>query len=96
MGVQTKRRLSVSLSTEVADRLDRVVSLLPGATRSGVLDEMLAVTLPEMEDLVQLLTSARDESGRWDEAAARDHLASWVGVRVLRMTAPDGDGGRPG
>jgi len=94
--VETKRRLSVSLSIEVADRLDRVVSLIPGATRSGVLDEMLALTLPEMEGLVQLLASARDESGQWDEAAARDHLASWVGSRVLRMSAPDGEGGRPG
>jgi len=91
-----KRRFSITLSPEVADRLDRIVAQLPGATRSGVLDELLALALPDFEDLVRLLDQARDPSGTFNEAAARDQLAAWVGQRVLRMTAPDDRTEAPG
>lgn len=92
-----KRRFSLTMDEDVADRLDRVVARLPGATRSGVIEEFLGLALPDLEDLVEALSAARDETtGTLDEAAARERLALWVGTRMLRMTAPYAGEEEPG
>jgi hypothetical protein len=82
---------SISFSPEHLETLDRIRDAIPGMSRSGVLAEVLDMTLPMMEELVITLQQARDESGAFDEAKARDRLAYWTGQQLLKMTAPEDD-----
>lgn len=80
--------MSISVSPEHKEALDRMKEALPGMTRSGVVAEIFDMTLPWMEELVDTINQARDDSGNLDEQMARDRLAMWTGQQMLKMTMP--------
>lgn len=81
---------SVSLKQEHRDTLDRMKAKLPGMSRSGLITEIFDMTLPMMEDLLDVLAEARDQSAN-DEQAIRDRLALWTGQQLLKFTDPEDD-----
>jgi hypothetical protein len=81
---------SISFSPEHLAAVDRMRDKLPGMSRSGIIAEMLDMYLPVMEDLLDQLIEARDQSGG-DDQAVRDRLALWTGQQLLRFTDPGDD-----
>jgi len=82
---------SISFRPDQLERLDRMRDGLPGMTRSGIVEEVLDMTLPIMEELLAALQEARNESGDLDEAQLRDRLALWTGQQLLTFTDPGRD-----
>lgn len=83
---RTRPRVTLSLDPVNVARLKRTVAGIPGGTMSGVVDEMLSAMLPQFEQLVEALQSARRDDGSFDEARGRDALAHWAGQQMLGLS----------
>lgn len=86
--------LSLTFEPDTVTRLDALVALLPGSTRSGVADEVMQAGLPVFEQMAQAMTDAKRPDGSLDEQKARDAVAQWAGAQLLGMydSRPDADG----
>lgn len=97
-GMTAKRRirprLTITVDPEVYRQLHEVRDLLPGSSLSGIVSELLEVSLPVFEGVVDTLKEARDDDGQLDEARARDALARWAGAQLLGLS--DTFGAEPG
>lgn len=96
MAMRKRPTIHVTVSQENFDALERVRSSIPRMSRSGLVDELLTLALPVMEDLAVLVDQQRDESGEVDPARARDALAMWTGQQILKFTDPHDEGGSDG
>lgn len=82
-----KKRISLSLTSDTHARLMRMRDSLPGgATASGIVEEVLANSLPALEELVAALNQARTDDGVFDEQRGRDELARWAGAQMLELS----------
>jgi hypothetical protein len=88
-GVTTPKRkrptLTCTVEAEVKARLVEVVRKIPAATLSGMVNEMLKMTLPVMEAVVSIVESAKREDGTLDEVVARERMAAYIGTHVLTL-----------
>jgi hypothetical protein len=99
MAPPTKRKrpvLTVTVERETKERLEALARKIPGGTVSGVTRELLATTLPLMEQVVKLLEDAKLADGSFDEAVARDRLGAWIGTQVLTLYDTQGKLGAGG
>lgn len=96
MAKRKRPTIHVTVTQENFDALERIRSTIPRMTRSALVDELLTLALPVMEDLAVLIEETRSESGEVDQARARDALAMWTGQQILKFTEPDDEGGPPG
>lgn len=78
-----KPRVTVTLDKDVYDRLQRLRRVLPGATVSGVVNEVLSLGLPVVEEMGKAMREAMSEDGTLDEMRARDALAKWAGAQLF-------------
>jgi hypothetical protein len=78
----------VTLDPELRARVVALAAALPGATISGVMDELLQASLPIFEDVAAAMRGATGAEGL-DEAAAQDTLAALIGSRILRAAGLD-------
>lgn len=85
--------ISIRLDAATLHRLDALVSLLPGSTRTAVLEEVLLAGLPLYEEMAQAIIAARDERGVVDDQRARDAMAMWAGQQLLGLHHTDDEGG---
>ena len=76
--------LTVTIDADINDRLRALVDLLPGATLSVLLDELLGAALPLYEDMAASLTQSKRPDGSVDEAKAQEDIAAKLGMRILR------------
>lgn len=76
--------LTVTIDPDLNDRLRALVSLLPGATLSGVHDELMAAALPMYEDMAESMIDAKRPDGSLDEEKAQEQIAARLGMRMLR------------
>lgn len=83
--------VTVTLDPEVRRRIAAVQEAVPGATFSGIVDELLQMGLPAMEAMVSVLQESRSEDGTVDEDRAKDALARWAGAQLLGLSHTDGD-----
>jgi hypothetical protein len=84
----TKRKrplLTVTVDAELKRRLKAVTKQIPGATLSGVVGELLKVTVPMIEEVVGVMVKARQADGSIDDDAARQGMAAWIGTKVLTL-----------
>ena len=87
-----KPRISVTLDPVVHRRLHSTVKLVPGATMSAIVNELLELSLPVLEDMGKALREAMNESsGQLDEARAKDALAKFAGQQILRFAGDVSD-----
>lgn len=90
---RVKPRISLTLDPEVYGRLRAVRDRIPGASLSGVVNELLAVSLPVMEEMAKALRESQREDGTIDEVRARDGLARWAGAQLLGLSDTFGSAG---
>lgn len=92
MSIKRERpAVTVTLDPEVRRRILAVAEALPGATFSGVIDELAQMSLPAMEAMVSVLQESRSEDGVVDEERAKDALARWAGAQLLGLSHTEGD-----
>ena len=83
---RVKRKISITLEPAVHDTLMRMKEQMPGMTASGVINEILSLSLPQLEELVTTLRAAIDETtGQLDNQRARDEFAKWAGAQMLDL-----------
>lgn len=83
---RVKPRVSVSIPPEVYQRIVELQRILPGASFSGIVGELLTISLPAMEAMTDAMTEARLPDGSVDEQRARDRLARWAGAQLLGLS----------
>lgn len=76
--------VNITLKPELLERVDALVSRLPGATRSAVMDELVEASLPLYESMAEALIGARDEHGNIDESKAKDRAAQGIASIVRK------------
>lgn len=77
--------MSVTVDLETKQRIDALARSIPGGTASGVVRELLATTLPLMEQAVAVMRNSMRDDGTLDEAAARDRMGAWIGTQLLTL-----------
>lgn len=88
MGKRAKAKTSITLDQDVYQRLLRVKGAMPGLTVSGVINELLSLSLPALEDMGRALEKAWDEQSQtFDELRAKDALAHWAGAQMLDLVS---------
>ena len=86
--------LTVTVKPDLLDRLTAVQEALPsGTTLSGLVDELIEMSLPAMEAMVAAFSEAKTEDGTVDEARAKESLAKWVGSQLLSVRQMGGPAG---
>jgi hypothetical protein len=85
MTKRTRPTLTITVDADVKGRLFAVAKKIPGGTVSGVVGEMLKLTLPMMESVVGILEAARREDGTLDEGVARDGMAAYIGTQLITL-----------
>jgi hypothetical protein len=99
MAAPVKRKrpvLTVTVDADVKARVQALAAEIPGGTVSGVVGELLAMTLPMMESVIGVMRAAQREDGSLDEAVARERMGAWIGTQVLSLydtQAKLGEGG---
>lgn len=83
---RVKPRVSLSIPPEVHQRILELQRILPGASFSGIVGELLKISLPAMEAMTDAMTEARLPDGSVDEQRARDRLARWAGAQLLGLS----------
>lgn len=85
--------LTVTISAEHMERLRALVGRLPAkrANLSGVVDEMLSLTLPMFEQAADAYQAALRPDGTTDDAVMRDRFATYLGMTLLKMGAHNSD-----
>jgi hypothetical protein len=84
----TKRKrpiLTVTVDADLKRRLKVLAKQIPGGTLSGVVGELLTMTLPMMEEVVAVMVKARQADGSIDDEEARRGMAAWIGTKVLSL-----------
>lgn len=76
--------MSLTLDPDINARVRALVAKMPGATISGVVDELLGASLPLYEDMADAMLAARDADGVMNEAAAKDAIGAAIGARIVR------------
>jgi hypothetical protein len=82
---RTRPVLTVTVKPENLERLKELVTKIPGGKLSGVVDEMLTLTLPIFEQVVQAFVRAQREDGTTDPELARQHLEAYIGATLFKM-----------
>jgi hypothetical protein len=89
MAAQPRNRptLTVTIKAAHMERLRALVGRLPakGANLSGIVDEMLALTLPMFENAAEAYQAALRPDGTTDDDVMRDRFAAYLGQQMLRM-----------
>lgn len=89
MAAQPRNRptLTVTIKAENMRRLRALVGRLPakGANLSGIVDEMLLLTLPMFENAAEAYQAAMRPDGTTDDDVMRDRFAAYLGQTMLRM-----------
>lgn len=83
-------RLNITVDPAIHARLLELQKLLPGSSLSGIIGELLEVSLPVMEGMLEALRETLHEDGTVDEARARDAIAQWAGAQLLGLHEPLG------
>ncbi|MBW7856699.1 MAG: hypothetical protein H3C44_10650 [Ignavibacteria bacterium] len=81
--------LTVTLDAEVIARLREAQRLLPGSSLSGIVSELLQMSLPLVEGMIAALREARRDDGTVDDDRAKDSLARWAGAQLLGLDEDD-------
>lgn len=89
MAKRRRPTIHITISRENLDALDQLQATIPGMSRSGIVDELLALSLPSFQEIASLIEATRTESGDLDTARARDALAMWTGQQLLKFTDDD-------
>jgi predicted DNA-binding protein len=93
-GVPIKRdrpQVSATLEFETHERVRTLVEQLPGATLSGVLNELIEASLPIYEDMAAAMLAAKRPDGSMDERKAKRDVSARVAARLVRATLGDDD-----
>ena len=83
-------RLNITVDPAIHARLLELQKLLPGSSLSGIIGELLELSLPAMEGMLEVLRDSRRDDGSVDEDRARDGLAQWAGAQLLGLHEPLG------
>jgi hypothetical protein len=80
--------LTVTISADHMERLRRLVGRLPGkrSNLSGVVDEILGLTLPMLEHAADAFEAALQPDGSRDDQVMRDRFATYLGQQLLSLT----------
>jgi hypothetical protein len=80
--------LTVTISAGHMERLRKLVGRLPGkrSNLSGVVDEMLGMTLPMLEHAAAAFEEALRPDGSTDDDLMRDRMAAYLGQQILRFS----------
>lgn len=88
--------ITVTIETELRDRLDALVARMPGSNRSALIGEVLEAGLPLYEQMADAMESTRRADGSLDESRARDQLAQWAGAQLLGLQDKNEDSSKGG
>lgn len=96
----TRKRptLTVTIDAERYARLRALVGQVPGGSLSGIVDDLLGMSLPVMEEMVAAYVAARRLDGSYDEAAVQRRIEAYIGATLLKMhnwAGVDLEGGDP-
>lgn len=84
---RVRPRISVTLDPDVYRRLIRLRDTLPGgASASALVNEVLAVGLPALEEVAAAMKRAMKEDGTVDQDKALDDLSRFVGSHLLGLS----------
>lgn len=81
--------LTVTMDPDLLERLYTVHAALPGATLSGVVEELMEASLPMFEAMVAALQEAKGDDGVVDDDRAKDAIAKWAGAQLLGLSDLD-------
>lgn len=79
-------RLTITVDPAIHRGLRELQELLPGSSLSGIVGELLEVSLPVMQGMLEALRESRGSDGEVDEERAKDALAKWAGAQLLGIT----------
>lgn len=81
-----KPRLTITVDPGVHRRLHEIQSMLPGSSVSGIVSELLEISLPVFEGMARALKDAKGDDAKLDDDRARDALARWAGSQLLGLS----------
>lgn len=86
-GPRRRPTLTVTIDAEHMRRLKVVVGKMPGGKLSALVDEMVGMTLPIFEEVVDAFQKARRPDGSLDEAMAQERVEAYLGSMMFKYMA---------